>query len=91
MTRRSLRPERIALLAIGILATASLAPARADHQTYPPGWNKPAPAVAPVVYQFVPGGGGVRHRVPDGTLAPAWAGAPATQSFVTGTTSSQPK
>jgi hypothetical protein len=88
MTYRSHRPERIALLAIGMLAAASLAPARADHQLYPPGWNTPATATAPVLYQFVPGGSHL-HRMPQGTTAPAWMGTSVGQSPVTGTKSSQ--
>jgi hypothetical protein len=83
MTRRSLRPERIAILAIGMLAAASLAPARADHEI-----NTPATATAPVLYQFVPGGSHL-HRMPQGTTAPAWMGTSVGQSPVTGTKSSQ--
>lgn len=90
MTRRSHRPERIAILAIGMLAAASLAPAGAS-QAYPPGWNTPATATAPVLYQFVTGGGGVRHRVPAGTTAPAWTNPSVVQSSGNVTKSSQPQ
>lgn len=86
MTRRSHRPEWIAMLAIGMLAAASLAPARADHQIYPPGWNTPATATAPVLYQFVVGGSRL-HRVPPGTTAPAVTSVG--QSGVSSTGSSQ--
>ena len=88
MTYRSHRPERIALLAIGILAAASLAPARADHQVYPPGWNTPATATAPVLYQFVVGGSRL-HRAPPGTTAPTAAVTSIGQSTASGTSSSQ--
>ena len=90
MTRRSHRPERIALCAIGMLAVASLAPARADHQIYPPGWNTPATATAPVLYQFVAGGSRL-HRAPQGTTAPTWARTSVGQSEAGGSKSPQPQ
>ena len=90
MTRRSHRPESVALLAIGMLAAASLAPAKADHQIYPPGWNKPATATAPVLYQFVAGGSRL-HWAPPGTTAPTYAGASVGQSAVTSATASLPR
>ena len=76
MTRRSHRPERIAILAIGLLAAAALTPAMADHQIYPPGWNKPATGTAPVLYQFVTGGSRM-HNAGPGATAPSYASAPA--------------
>ena len=85
MTRRSHRPERIALLAIGVLAAAALTPALADHQLYPPGWNKPATGTAPVLYQFVAGGSRL-HNAPVGTTAPSYAGVAST-----GATASLPR
>jgi hypothetical protein len=88
MTRRSYRPERIAMLAIGMLAAASLVPARADHQIYPPGWNTPATATAPVLYQFVAGGSRL-HRAPLGAIAPTWSRASVGQSAASGSNSSQ--
>ncbi len=90
MMSRSHRPERIAILAIGMLTAASLAPARADHQIYPPGWNTPATATAPVLYQFVAGGSRL-HRMPPGTTAPTWMGTSVGQSAGSGTKSSQPQ
>jgi hypothetical protein len=71
--------RRIALLAIGMLAAASLAPAKADHQIYPPGWNKPATATTPVLSQFVAGGSRL-HWAPPGATAPTYAGALVGQS-----------
>ena len=88
MIRRSHRPERIALCAIGMLAVAALAPARADHQIYPPGWNTPATATAPVLYQFVAGGSRL-HRAPQGATAPTWTRASVGQSAAIGSDSSQ--
>ena len=88
MISRLRRPQGIAALAIVMLAGASLVPARADHQIYPPGWNAPAAATAPVLYQFVAGGSRM-HRAPPGTVAPTWAGKPGAQSLMTGSTSSQ--
>jgi hypothetical protein len=82
--------RRIALLAIGMLAAASLAPAKADHQIYPPGWNKPATATAPVLYQFV-AGGSRQHWAPPGATAPTYAGALVGQSAVTSATASLPR
>ena len=76
MHRSSYRAARIPALAIGILAFASLVPALADHQIYPPGWNTPATATAPVAYQFVPGGSRL-HVMPPGTTAPTSIAAPA--------------
>jgi len=90
MTRRSHRPKSVALLAIGMLAAASLAPAKADHQIYPPGWNKPATATAPVLYQFVAGGSRL-HWAPPGAIAPTYAGALVGQSGVTSATASLPR
>jgi hypothetical protein len=90
MTTRSLRPERIAILAIGLLAAAALVPAKADHQIYPPSWNKPATATAPVLYQFVAGGSRM-HRAPAGTTAPTYTGAAVGQSPVTTSTASSPQ
>ena len=90
MTRRSYRSEKIAILALGMLAAASVAPARADHQLYPPGWNTPATATAPVLYQFVPGGNRL-HRAPPGTTAPTSAGTSVGRFVVTGSSSSQPQ
>jgi len=87
MTRRSHRPGRIAMLAIGMLAAASLAPARADHQIYPPGWNMPATATAPVLYEFVAGGSRL-HRAPQGATAPTWVRASVGQSAASGSNSS---
>jgi len=82
--------RRIALLAIGMLAAASLAPAKADHQIYPPGWNKPATATTPVLYQFVASGSRL-HWAPPGATAPTYAGAPVGQSAVTSATASLPR
>ncbi len=70
MTRKSYRPAGIAALAIGLLASASPVPAYADHQIYPPDWNTPTTVMAPVLYQFVPGGSRL-HVMPPGTTAPA--------------------
>jgi len=90
MTRRSHRPGQIAILAIGVLAVAALAPAKADHQIYPPGWNKPATAATPVLYQFVAGGSRL-HWAPPGATAPTYAGALVGQSAVTSATASLPR
>ncbi len=90
MTRRSHRLERIAMLAIGVLAMASVAPAWADHQVYPPGWNTPATATAPVLYQFIAGGSRL-HRMPPGTTAPASSGNSVGQSRGSSGNSAQPR
>lgn len=90
MARRSHRLERIAVLAIGVLAMASVAPAWADHQVYPPGWNKPATATAPVLYQFIAGGSRL-HRMPPGTTALASPGNSAGQSQGSSGNSAQPQ
>lgn len=82
------RPARVAALAIGLLTLASIGPANADHQVYPPGWNSPATATATVLYQFVPGGSRM-HRMPPGTTAPASAAIPA--SGQTAADQSQPR
>ena len=43
-----------AILALGVVAGAAPA-ALADHNVYPPGWNKPAPNAGAVMYDFRPG------------------------------------
>ena len=75
MYRSSHRLATLPMLAIGFLACTSIVSARADHQIYPPGWNVPATATAPVLYQFVPGGSRL-HVMPAGTTAPASAATP---------------
>ncbi len=50
---RSLRPARVAVLALSVLALAT--PLASAKQAYPPDWNA-SEQTAPAVYQFVPGG-----------------------------------
>jgi hypothetical protein len=44
-------------------ASAAAGPIPGHGQAYPPGWETSTPPSGQVLYQFVPGGGGVRHRV----------------------------
>lgn len=56
MKRISLSAVGAAILALGILtATAPLA--SADHDVYPPGWNKPDPNVPKALFDFRAGWG----------------------------------
>jgi len=51
-----LRFAGLATLALGFLA-ASSPPALADHDVYPPGWNKPDPNVPKPMFDFRAGWG----------------------------------
>ena len=55
------RPKRSSILGTSILALALLAAsgamASADHNLYPPGWNKPDPNVPQSMFEFRPGWG----------------------------------
>jgi len=55
------RPKRSSILGTSILALALLAAsgamASADHNFYPPGWNKPDPNVPQSMFEFRPGWG----------------------------------
>jgi hypothetical protein len=51
-----LRLAGLSSLALGFLV-ASSPPALADHDVYPPGWNKPAQNVPPPLYDFRAGWG----------------------------------
>ena len=58
---RARGPKGSAILGAGLLALAMLAAAgttaSADHNVYPPGWNKPDPNVPQPLFEFRPGWG----------------------------------
>ena len=70
-----------ALLALGVLAAA----APADHNLYPPGWNKPDPNVPAPMFDFRAGWGpnDYQRYWPDQTTR---GGSPASRPIQTGPT-----
>jgi hypothetical protein len=86
---RSRGPKGSSILAASILALGVLAAAgptaSADHNVYPPGWNKPDPNVPQSIFEFRPGWGwnDSQRYWPDQNTRGAPASRPITEAPVT--------